>query len=168
MRYWLFITTEENWRACKDASEIYREDKNHAIWGFDYDVYYILRRDIMKGDRGLVYTYREDKGFTYTREGKQFNIVADVEVDGGIFKDPKRNIGLIKRDGYDIKDMKIPLRPYRIKLRILREGRIPIKFYMPGMNDKKWDQSQPLREQVMLQISKELYETASELLSGAV
>lgn len=81
--------------------------KQHLVWGMDFRYFIVLRDFVRSGDKAIVYT-----------KGGEF--VAVVEFVGEM-KEEFTHIGWTKKG-------RPAMFPYRIGIRTLREGRIPISF----------------------------------------
>ena len=81
--------------------------KENNVWGLDYRYYITLKNFIKKGDKAIVYSHGGD-------------FVAEIEIDSDFYFDLE-HIGWTKKG-------RPFLFPYRVRIKIMKEGRLHISF----------------------------------------
>lgn len=97
------------------SKENWKVCKDNNVFGFDYRYFITLKNFVKKGDKAVVYSHGGD-------------FVAEVDIDSDFFYDDK-NIGWTKNE-------KSFLFPYRIKLKIIKEGTLHLSFSTIEENQK--------------------------------
>ena len=137
MRYWLCITTEDNWKIIRDKN----------IWGVPERHKNTIAK-VKPGDRLLIYVKQEK----IDKDVKESRITAVYEVVSEVFRDSKKVFKSPKGMGNEIF-------PYRIKIKPIKIFSNPIEFkpLIPKLkfitNKKKW--SGHLMGKAMREIPKE-------------
>ena len=89
------------------SKENWKVCKENNVWGLDYRYYITLKKFLIKGDKAVVYSHGGD-------------FVAEVEIDSDFYYD-SNPIGWTKSG-------KPFLFPYRVKIKINKEGTLHISF----------------------------------------
>jgi predicted RNA-binding protein len=89
------------------SKENWQVCKTHLVWGMDYRYYVTLKKFVRKGDKAAVYTH-----------GGEF--VAVIEISGEL-EESFQHIGWTKKG-------KPYMFPYRVPLKILKEGKTSISY----------------------------------------
>lgn len=97
------------------SKENWKVCKDNNVFGFDYRYFITLKNFIKKGDKAIVYSHGGD-------------FAAEVEINSDFYYD-KKNIGWTKNG-------KPFLFPYRIKLKIIKEGILHIAFSTELKNEE--------------------------------
>ena len=156
VRYWCFVTSEDNWKVCKE----------HNVWGVDYRYYVTMKKFVKTGDLAVVYIHGG-------------NFVAVVRVTSDMRAEFK-HIGWTKKERGVIKPY---LFPYRVDIEIIKEGKINVSFTTSNEGEKAiWKPSDNILDDIvfiadksrtwnqyvqvsMIRVAKEDYDTVYAKLS---
>lgn len=148
MRYWLCITTEENWKVIKEKN----------IWGVQERHRNTIAK-VKSGDKCLIYVMstRKDNEIIPPKIVGAYEVVSEVFKDNSrIFKPPAKNRNEVF--------------PLRIKLKPIKIFRKPIDFksLIPKLkfitNKRKW--TGHIQGKAMREIPKEDYELILSVAEG--
>ena len=140
MKYWLCITTEDNWKVIREKS----------IWGVPERHKNAISK-VKPGDNLVIYVKQE----RINNEVKEPRIVAVYEVASEVFKDSRKIFKTPKGMGNEVF-------PYRIKIKPIKIFKKPIEFksLIPKLkfitNKRRW--SGHLMGKAMREIPKEDFE----------